>query len=244
MARGHPRRGAGRARRARRVLSMRVPDLAPGFAPPPPQLVEHGRQHLGRFAGPPARANLIDAAYLGLPRPLRRWRLKEWQAVQITTPRLFATIALFDAKLLQLLQVKLYDHAHARKYLHERQLRPGAFRVADQLAHSSTAYRDRKSALAFDNQLAAGRIEVELDLPATADCPRIAGHLVVHTARGASQVVSLPFRGDIGMYSHKGMFPVDGELVVGDDRHVLTTGDALALLDDHKGYYPYVMRWD
>jgi len=40
------------------------------------------------------------------------------------------------------------------------------------------------------------------------------------------------------------MFPVEGELVVGDHTHRLTTRDALALLDDHKGYYPYVMRWD
>jgi hypothetical protein len=66
----------------------------------------------------------------------------------------------------------------------------------------------------------------------------------VHTDRGASQVVSLPFGADVGMYSHKGMFPIEGELVIGGERHALTTDDALALMDDHKGYYPYVMRWD
>jgi len=44
------------------------------------------------------------------------------------------------------------------------------------------------------------------------------------------------------MYSHKGMFPVTGELAVGERTFDLT--DALAMLDDHKGYYPYVMRWD
>ena len=32
--------------------------------------------------------------------------------------------------------------------------------------------------------------------------------------------------------------------MVGADTYRLTAHDALALLDDHKGYYPYVMRWD
>ena len=217
---------------------------AAAFDPPPSTLVEDGRQHLGRFRGPPARVNLIDARYHGLPRALRRWRLKEWQALQIATPSLFVNLALFDAKLLELLQVKIYDRTRATKYLHERQLRPGAFRVADQLLDSETAYRDRRSALRFANRFTAGRIEIEVELAATKTCPRVAGTLVVHTNRGASQVVSLPFARDVGMYSHKGMFPVEGELAIGGERHELDSSVALGLLDDHKGYYPYVMRWD
>src|SRR6188768_198664 len=103
-ARGAARRGAAE-RRGRRdrgspsvSVSMVMRDPAPGFEAPPPRLVEDGRQRLGRFHGPPERANLIDASYLGLPRVLRRWRLKEWQAIQIATPDLFINTALFDAK--------------------------------------------------------------------------------------------------------------------------------------------------
>jgi hypothetical protein len=215
-----------------------------GFEAPPRQLVDHGRQQLGRFDGPPAHANLIDAAYLRLPRVLRRWRLKECQAVQIATPRLFASLALFDAKLLQLLQVKIYDRAQGRKYLYERQLRPGAFSIADQVMDSTNSYRDRRASLAFANRFALGRIDIELATEPTRDCPALRGRFALHTDRGASQVVSLPFAGDVGMYSHKGLFPVEGELEIGGERHALAATDALALLDDHKGYYPYVMRWD
>ena len=215
-----------------------------GFERPPSTLVENGRQRLGHFDGPPGRVNLLDASYARLPRVLRRWRLKEWQALQIATPSLFVNLALFDAKLLQLLQVKVYDRARATKHLHERQLRPGAFRVADQLLDSATSYRDRRSSLRFANRFAAGRLEVDVEVAESRSAPRIAGTLVVHTDRGASQVVSLPFAGDVGMYSHKGMFPIEGELAIGGDRHRLALADSLALLDDHKGYYPYVMRWD
>ena len=218
-------------------------DLAPGFEAPPPRLVEDGHQRLGRFHGPPVHANLIDARYRGWPRPLRRWRLKEWQAIQIAAPDVFVNAALFDAKLLQLLQVKIYDRARGEKHVHERQLRPGAFRIADQLAASSNAYRDRRGTLRFDNRLGEGRIDVEIDLKPSRRCPPIAGRLTVHTDRGASQIVSLPL-GAAGMYSHKGMFPVEGELAVGATTYRLSARDALALLDDHKGYYPYVMRWD
>ncbi len=235
-----------------------------GYAPPPPQLVEDGHTHLGRFDGPLARANLLDARYHGLPRPLRWLRLKEWQAFQIATRRLFVNVALFDAKVMALRQVKIYDRQTGTKYLAEQKLLPGTLDIADQLLDSVNQHRDGRGRLAFSNRMARGRAEIEVELEATAKHPAIRGALVVRIDEGASQVVSLPFRGthadagrsthaDAGrathaggpsMYSHKGMFPVEGELTIGSETHRLTPTDALALLDDHKGYYPYVMQWE
>jgi hypothetical protein len=212
--------------------------------PAPARLVEDGRQHLGRFSGPPGQTNLLDAPFLHLPRPLRRWRLKEWQAVQVSGPGVFINLALFDAKLMSLVQAKIYDRERGEKIVHEWKLRPGAFAVADQLLDSTTRYSDRRGSLAFVNRLARGRIVVEIDLHATPKLPAVTGRLELHCDRGASHVASLPFAGDVGMYSHKGMFPVDGELTVGDRTYRFAATDSLALLDDHKGYYPYVMRWD
>jgi hypothetical protein len=189
-----------------------------------------GAQRWGTFDRA-VRANLIDAK-IGLPRPLRKLRLKEWQAIQIASPALFANVALFDAKLMQLRQVKVFERARGEKIIHEKKLRPGAFRLADQILASRNAH----AGLAFDNRVGDGRIEVEIDVG------DVRGHLVVHTELGASQVVSLPFDERRGMYSHKGMFPVEGVIEIGGRRHELR--DALALLDDHKGYYPYVMKWD
>jgi hypothetical protein len=40
------------------------------------------------------------------------------------------------------------------------------------------------------------------------------------------------------------MFPIQGTLAVGDRTYVFRPDDSLALLDDHKGYYPWVMHWD
>lgn len=210
---------------------------SPGFAAPPPRLVVDGQPRLGRFAAGPERTNLLDARYRGLPRPLRWLRLKEWQAIQLVTPRLFVNVALFDAKLVTLLQLKLYDRVRGVKHLNERILPPRAFRPSDQLHDSTVGFRDRRTTLEFRNRLADGHLEVEL----AADRPTVRGGFRLDTRAGASQVVSLPFaRGS--MYSHKGMFPVTGALTVDGERYDLDGG--LALLDDHKGYYPYVMQWD
>ena len=212
--------------------------------PAPAALVETGRQHLGRFSGPPGKTNLIDAKLGRLPRMVRKLRLKEWQAVQVATPAVFVNVAIFDAKLMSLMQIKIYDHARREKIVHEWKLRPGAFAVADQLRDSTTRFADRRGVLEFRNELARGRITIAIDVHATKTLPRVAGTLELHTDRGAAHVASLPFAGDVGMYSHKGMFPVTGELAVGDRAFAFAPHDALALLDDHKGYYPYVMRWD
>ncbi len=219
------------------MISRGVPPPA-GFTSPPTQLVDDGRQHLGRFDGPVQRANLIDARLGAWPRPLRRMRLKEWQALQIATPSLFCNLALFDAKLMSLLQVKVYERARSEKHVREVKLRPGALRIADNLLDSTNRHADRRGSLAFVNRMRDGRIEVEFDTRG------LSGKLTVHTARGASQVVSMPFTGDVGMYSHKGMFPIEGEITVEGTRHPVAATSSLALLDDHKGYYPYVMKWD
>jgi len=143
---------------------------------------------------------------------------------------------------MSLLQVKVFEHDRGEKIVHEWKLRPGAFAVADQLLDSTTRYADRRGSLGFRNELARGRIAIEIELRATRGLPAVSGQIELATGRGASHVASLPFSGDVGMYSHKGMFPASGHLAIGARRHVLD--DALALLDDHKGYYPYVMRWD
>ena len=212
-----------------------------GCTAPPVALVEGGELNLGRWTGPLAQTNLLDLRYRGLPRPLRWWRLKEWQAVQIATPTLFANIALVDTKLVTMVQIKAYDRARGVKHLHERKLRPGALRLTDQLIDSRAAYADRTSRLAFTNQLARGRVEVELDVRAHGGGPAMRGRFTLATDAGAAQVVNLPFTHG-SVYSHKGLFPVTGALTIGDQRHDLD--GAVATLDDHKAYYPYTMQYD
>lgn len=245
------RRGQARAdgcdrtprRRARdpRWYTRAVATFPAGFTPPPPSLVHAGELMLGHWTGPPARTNLLDASYRHLPRPLRNLRLKEWQAVQVTSPGLFVNFALVDTKWVSLVQIKAYDRARGQKLLHERKLPPWSFAPTTTLLDSTLAYRDRTSGLTFTNRLARGRIVIDVDVAAHAGGPPMRGRLELATDRGAAQVVNLPFaHGSI--YSHKGLYPVTGALTIGDVTHPLD--GAVGILDDHKGYYPYVMDTD
>ncbi len=219
------------------------------FQPAPPRIVGSTGQEFGRFRAVPRCTSLLGAPYKGLPRCVRRARLKEWQAVQLSTPELFVNLALFDAKLISLVQVKIYDRVRAEKYVFERKLPPGQMQIAGSLYNSKNVYDGRDALLCFDNHVEDQRIHVVLDLArgerdrAGEGRPRISGRFSLYYDAGAPQVVSQPFASG-GMYSHKGMFPVSGYLALGHRRIELSPARSLALLDDHKGYYPYVMRWD
>lgn len=212
---------------------------------PPPSLVEDGSTVFGTFDGPVASVNPLDAAVLGwmpIPRALKSWRLKEWQAFQLSTERYFVCIALFNAKSLGLVQVKVYDRVRQEKALFERKVAPWAFSVADGLLDSQTRYEGTGASLVFRNRLSQGRIELELDIAAGQGCPAIVGTIGIDASAATPQVVSIPFGRNHGMYSHKCQMPAEGTLRVGED--AVSMAGAFAFMDDHKGYYPVTMRWD
>ena len=61
------------------------------------------------------------------------------------------------------------------------------------------------------------RIELHLELPASAHMPALAGTVAL-SARGCEpQVVSIPFGNNRGMYSHKACLVPEGELRLGDE---------------------------
>lgn len=210
-----------------------------------PALVNAGTTTFGTFDGPFEHVNPLDAtpwAGVPVPRFLKSWRLKEWQAFQLSTERYFVCIALFNAKSLALAQIKIYDRANRKKVLFERKVAPWAFEVADGLLDSVTRYSGPGASLQFRNLLNEARIEVELDVEAGPDWPAVKGSILLDAARITPQVVSIPFGRNHGMYSHKCLMPASGSLQIGGD--AVSLEDAFVFMDDHKGYYPMTMRWD
>lgn len=219
-------------------MSMRT------IEPPPANLVdEHGRIRFGTYSGAIADVDLIDAQpwALPVPRALRALRLKEWQAFQLGSPRWFVAVALFNAKVLALVQVKVYDRERKQKYVFEHKLPGWALPAPRNLLNSQMRF---ENLLRFVNRLAEDRIEISLDVPASDHMPKLAGTLTAMAEGCEPQVVCIPFGPNRGMYSHKGCLALDGELQLGDERLAFRREDSFVLMDDHKGYYPYVMRWD
>ena len=206
-----------------------------------PTLVEDGRTRFGTFDGPFERVNALDAALLGsvpVPRWLKAMRLKEWQAFQLGTERWFVCVALFNAKLLALAQIKIYDRRRGKKVLLERKLPPWAFSLPETLLDSVVEYAGGGVRIVFRNRLADGRVDIELA------GSEIEASITAHARDASPQVVSMPFGRNHGMYSHKCLTPASGPMTVRGHDVVLDPARAFIFMDDHKGYYPYVMKWD
>lgn len=214
---------------------------------PPSRLVVDGRLQHGTYQAPFRQTNALDAEIVApwrWPEPVRRWRLKEWQALQLGNDRLFGMVALFDAKVLALVQVKLYDRVTRRKMLYEAKVAPWTLQLSSTLLDSEVAHRQRGQRVAFRNRLRDGRVTVELELDRGLRRPALAGRLTGWADGVRPMVTCQPFGGGRGMYSHKALLPAEGWLDVGGERIVFGRADSHVLLDDHKGFYPYVMRWD
>jgi hypothetical protein len=203
--------------------------------------------NFGRFAAPFRRVNPLDAeplAPLRVPVLLKDFRLKEWQAFQFANERFFVNVALFNAKWIGLVQIKVYDRAERRKTLFERRVSPLAFRAPADLLDSEMAYEGRGCRMRFRNQLEKDRIGIEFDADPGAGRPALSGRLTALFQGQEPLVVAIPFGRNHGMYSHKGLVPVEGEMSVGAVQSRFRAGEACLLIDDHRGYYPWTMRWD
>lgn len=211
------------------------------------QIVDpQGYVKFGQFDRPFANINLLDAdAFLPLPSPriFRRLRLKEWQAFQISHPNYFLNLALFDAKAMGLVQAKIFDKRAGQKYLFERFVPSWQLQPPTTLLDSTYSWQNRDTRLSFRNLLREDRIFIDFELPRTASSPAIEGRLVADTNGRTPMVVSIPFSQNRGMYSHKCLVPLRGLLNVGGEVSHFD-GDGCMLIDDHKGYYPRLMRWD
>lgn len=211
------------------------------------RLVDDGIVRFGRFSQPIEHVNLDEAdAWPGLPIPrwLRRLRLKEWQAFQITHPRFFIIVALFDAKFASLVQMKLYDRKTGQNYKLEKQLLPGSFKTPRTMNNSVCVWQRKDEWVRFENYLSEGFIAVDIRVDATDTSPAVTARFHADASTTTPMIVSIPFAQNRGMYSHKALLPVTGRLQIGNEIIHVEPGTASLMTDDHKGYYGRIMEWD
>lgn len=216
------------------------------MTPLPHPLVVDGAFQTGRFDRPFPSLNALDASPGGVfaSRATRSLRLKEWQAFQFSNGRIFGVIALFDTKVLGLVQVKVYDAETRRKVLFERKVPSWTLQAPDQVLDSRMEWRSGDSSVRFETQFGLDRAAFAFDLPGSGDVPELQGRFELDYRGVEPVVVCLPFERGRAMYSQKGVAPLTGQLRVGDDAHAFSPGAAYGLVDDHRGYYPRIMRWD
>ena len=214
----------------------------------PGQLVSEGRFNFGTYKEPFKNVNPLDAEIgrlIRYPRVLKNLRLKEWQHFALVNRDYYISLALFDAKTLALVQVCLYDRQSGSIKFYEKKV------FSRQVVLPQTLWDDHATCdvkgfkLKIHNNLKAGVHKISFDIEATKDLPALKGSFTCLEDMAVSEpiVVCLPLKEQRAMYSHKYVCPIEGSLLISDDRIMFDSEGSYGLIDIHKGYYPYVMKW-
>lgn len=224
----------------------------------PRSLVVDGRFRFGTYDGPVADVDL-----------LRRWRaparwahaarLKEWQAFQLGDADRFVLGAVYDAKLLGLLQIVVVETATGRLTRWEHKVPSVALSVATGLSGTRSHGSWRGLRVEVANDVPDGRLRVTASQRGDGGHSGVgrggAGAMALHVdgrcgpGDGAHLVICHPFDDGTPLYSHKCVMAAEATLRVGAGTDAATTHEfdassSFLILDDHKGHYPSPMAYD
>lgn len=212
-----------------------------------PQLVTNRQIEFGTFHQPIENVNLIDAKTnlkFSTPRWWRNLRLKEFQAIQGGNERFFYNIALFNAKLSAFAQVRVFDILQEKHYVYEQQLMPTQLDIPNDVLNSVNSFSNKKIDIRIENKLRENRITVKFKVLKNKEMPAIEGQVHGSFTNSEHLVVSVPFGENHGMYAHKNIVPMHGFLRINKEHYEFKKKQSFFILDDHKGYYPYRLKWD
>lgn len=209
-------------------------------------LVKNGQIEFGTFSTPIENVNLLDAKICktNLPKFLKNIRLKEFQAFMGGDENYFFLAALFSTKISALAQIRVYDLKNDKHYLFEKKLLPFRVNIPNNIIDSGNSFNSKKMSICFENKLKENQIRVKVSTPKRKNKPAIEIDVTGNYENFDHQIVSIPFSDKTGMYSHKGITRMQGSISIDETKHNFLPENGFFCTDDHKGFYPYQMRWD
>lgn len=215
----------------------------------PSDLVTQGQIQFGCFDDSIKNLNFLDAKRpFGFPVPklFKYMRLKEWQAMQLGNENYFILLALYNAKALSVNQFILYDKVKNQIYKYERQTPFWQTKIARNMQNGLSRYEDHNFRIEILSNLKEKNIKVKVNIRKYKNLPNVAAEFKVnYTEESYSPlVVSIPFGKNRGMYSYKNLNRMEGSVYLNDSEINFKQENSFCIFDDHKGYYPYNMKYD
>ena len=205
-------------------------------------LVKDGIRRYGRFADRPAIVNPLDE-FSGPARALRRLRLKEWIGFTLIHPDWFSSLIMQDANYLASSEIYGYDRARGTLHQHASNARGGSLRLPERLAGGNPRFTRPGYQLAYAFSGDGKRATLRFDIAATGSAPAFRGELTLY-GDVASRPLSVSARMPGGkLYTHKAVYPAGGVLRAGDEDIVFDPDRDLAIIDEHKSFFPYRTTW-
>ena len=219
---------------------MREIKQAPGSV-----IDEKGHFNWGCYNQPIKNVNLLDAD-LGL-KFFKNLGLREWQAFQMHSEEgWFVMMAIYNTKKVCIVQFIVYNIRTHEKIRYEKKVLPKSMHVPNGLYNTSCHHRSKGFFMEAVHDLENSSLTIKVEIDKTSKLPALSAELVANhnISNYVPMVVCMPFSESKGMYSHKCLMPVSGQVVVGTEKITFQSKNSSLIIDDHKGYYPYPTKYD
>jgi len=214
----------------------------------PLELVTKGQINFGSFNNAFRKINFLDAYKpFGFPLPkfYKNLRLKEWQAFQIWTKDFFILLAIYNPKSIAINQILIFDRKKQQFFKYEKKTAYWNTIISDNLFNGISEFAAKNFKINIFNELEKTRIKIKFEINKFKQLPDIEGDLEIKQPKNSKDIiVSIPFGKNRGMYSHKSLSNILGTIKFGKKEINLKNHKSYAIFDDHKGYYPYNMKYD
>ncbi len=211
----------------------------------PASIVKDGVVAFGTFKDPISDLNILDAknpVRKHFPRWLNSVRIKEWEAFEISFDEGFVVGAIYDIGMMTFNVIIFFDKA-GKKVESNQYIKPGPGKVVkDSLIDSVSSNTHKGFSITFDNQFQDGKCHVMSSCPAKKDKLKMAVDCDL-TSISQPSVAVMPLGDNRPLYSHKELFSATGSITIGDTTFTMNE-NSVAIIDDHKGFYPYRMHYD
>ncbi|MBP7095204.1 MAG: DUF2804 family protein [Spirochaetia bacterium] len=180
-----------------------------------------------------------------VPRFVKDLRLKEWRALHFGNERFYGMAALYDAKFFSLALITGWDKVARRRFGFRRILPGSAFRFGTTLDRSRIECRSHRTRIALDLDRSSAKARIRARSTARDAVPFDLFLEYGMAPRSVGpQAVCLPLGLNRAIFSLKILSPIQGFLAIGDERFAIGGPDAMGMLDEHRGFYPWRMHYD
>lgn len=223
-------------------MQERISQLRQPTTPPESIVDERGQAIFGTFDKEIKNLNLIDCYRpygKRMTRPIQDFKLTEWEATEIVTDELAIVSAIYSMGQVGFGIVVAFDRVTHDIDFWLKPATSRTLKVATNLIDTTTYIKTKAMNISVKNDMDKGKAS------ATCAIDGKKGNLaycVDLNRLSPPSVVSIPFGDNMPLYTQKDFFSAQG-YIEKDGKRIDLKG-AVAVIDDHKGYYPRRAHYD
>ncbi len=203
---------------------------------------ENGKAVFGTFDSEFKSMNFLDIHRQSiLPDFTNRFRFTSWEAVEVNLDDIILLTAVCNMGFFGTSLTIAYDKSEKKCLACQEMMLPFQAVIADTLLDGNTSKSSSViNRVKIINDFGNGKAKVK-GRTVKPGC-RIKYDLKLERVSKPS-VVMIPFGKNKPLYSQKDLFKAKGYVIVNGKKYK-TSADSTAIIDDHKGYYPYNSHYD